>query len=314
MSADPRPIEYSSDRPAVSRRSFRLLLALTLINTIMLAWFVVGPQSTQFLQQHWQQWKLTRETRRQEAQLLAQQQQCFAHAFPPETVVYTEDVERVAALDVGDGTYRRVEVGRPTVSEWVAPIGLTHPAEWAAFGKPGIVTHGFDVSSSGAGSIVFLHERRTPRGEKRLVVVLLETFQRFDKGSDGTDTVRPFRRLLTRAYSPFAAGAPAMRMADVTIDLRLAPPDLTSVTRLTDGSHTAKRGPALTIYAGHADGADPTHFTIPYEIDGARGVIDGWVRNYELVMKPRGIPKFDSSQQVWELDVSPPATAQTTAP
>jgi hypothetical protein len=48
-----------------------------------------------------------------------------------------------------------------------------------------------------------------------------------------------------------------------------------------DGSHLVR------VYAGQADPADESHFTIEVETAGERVVIDGWVRNDRIVMEPR---------------------------
>ena len=37
------------------------------------------------------------------------------------------------------------------------------------------------------------------------------------------------------------------------------------------------------LFAGQADVADPSHFTLPYDIDGQPGTIDGWLDAYDRV-------------------------------
>ena len=39
----------------------------------------------------------------------------------------------------------------------------------------------------------------------------------------------------------------------------------------------------VKIFAGQADLSDPAHFTIPYEIDGHAGTLDGWLNSYDQV-------------------------------
>src|SRR5699024_3764914 len=57
--------------------------------------------------------------------------------------------------------------------------------------------------------------------------------------------------------------------------------DATLIT--TGATRTAKIQPAiealnvLRLFAGQSDPNDPSHFTIAYELDGVRGVIDGSV-------------------------------------
>jgi hypothetical protein len=39
----------------------------------------------------------------------------------------------------------------------------------------------------------------------------------------------------------------------------------------------------VRIFAGQADPADESHFTLTYEVDGHRGLIDGWLDPYDKV-------------------------------
>src|SRR5678816_2983078 len=94
--APKRPLEY--DRPAggtVSVRGMRFLVALTLINTLLLAWFaVVGMQGPQMIQQRWRQWQSDRQQAKAIAALAAEQKALMGHSFAPGTVIYTEDPAR----------------------------------------------------------------------------------------------------------------------------------------------------------------------------------------------------------------------------
>lgn len=77
-----------------------------------------------------------------------------------------------------------------------------------------------------------------------------------------------------------------------------------------DGSHLVR------VYAGQADPADESHFTIEVEAAGERVVIDGWVRNDRIVMEPRDtpatrpVPSSQASLRTW----APPATLPTGDP
>ena len=70
-------------------------------------------------------------------------------------------------------------------------------------------------------------------------------------------------------------------------------------------------GNKLRVYAGQPDAADASHFTIAYEIDGRPGVIDGWLRDQGLELRPReGALVYDARYgEAWKL----PATAPTEA-
>ncbi|MGB7160754.1 MAG: hypothetical protein WBD40_22005 [Tepidisphaeraceae bacterium] len=274
----------------------------------MLGWFVVGPQTAQFVQKQWRTWNARREARKEEAKLLAWQQQCLTHAFPSDTVVYTEDLARAKTLLQPGSAYQSVRAIRARVPEWSAPIWLPPPAHWAAFNSPTAITHGLEVLDEGA--LLFTHDRRTPRGERRLVVVELNASQKFNSHEENEDQVSTMRQLIARAYVPFAPGAEGKIVARAYVMLTLPGRDRTIVSRAADGSFTTQRGRALTLFAGQADPEDPSHFTIPYEIDGQSGMIDGWIRDDNLLLTPRtGIPKPEGNLQRWEL-----GTSSTTAP
>jgi hypothetical protein len=59
---------------------------------------------------------------------------------------------------------------------------------------------------------------------------------------------------------------------------------------LGNGVFTIKMSPSdkLFIYAGQADAQDASHFTCEYEINGARGELDGWVQpSGTVILWPR---------------------------
>lgn len=93
---------------------------------------------------------------------------------------------------------------------------------------------------------VFMHERISPAGHRRLVVV--ESLQFYPDWS------------LLEAYPCVpATGMPK--------------------TRLQPGERKALQHPPMKIFAGQIDPFDASHFTIDYELNGERGVIDGWLVN-----------------------------------
>jgi len=64
------------------------------------------------------------------------------------------------------------------------------------------------------------------------------------------------------------------------------------------------------IYAGQVDPADPSHFTIAYEREAARGTIDGYLREddrVEFVPRTGAIVDRDphGREIVWDPDVAP---------
>ena len=62
------------------------LLALTLLNTLMLAGVIVGPHVMPFAREKWQQWQVARALEKERLRIVAIQQLCLAHADPPTLV------------------------------------------------------------------------------------------------------------------------------------------------------------------------------------------------------------------------------------
>jgi hypothetical protein len=53
----------------------------------------------------------------------------------------------------------------------------------------------------------------------------------------------------------------------------------------------------VRIYSGRTDPLNPAHFTVPYEIDGHPGTIDGWLDSYDRVqLQYRDGPGIDLTQ------------------
>ncbi|CAN5549215.1 hypothetical protein BH09PLA1_BH09PLA1_33010 [soil metagenome] len=96
---------------------------------------------------------------------------------------------------------------------------------------------------------VFVHGRSTPAGERRLVAALLW------RSGDGTIHLWGQQFVL----------------ASIVPNSRLAKQSPHNGSLIIPGDSK--------IFAGQPDAADPTHFTITYELSGRRHVIDGWVLN-----------------------------------
>lgn len=97
----PGALQYDGTPTALARRACRLLAFptfLTLINTVMMGVFVLGPQLSPFLKQQWQQWRDARAQRKQRLAEMAVQKQCLDYAAPADKVVYEEDPDEGAKL------------------------------------------------------------------------------------------------------------------------------------------------------------------------------------------------------------------------
>lgn len=118
-------------------------------------------------------------------------------------------------------------------------------------------------------SVIFVHERiaAAPGGKPRLVMVALDA----------------------RTYAPLP-GFEVIVLSEGSL-FRL-PQNVSPGTRAAIGLNLGPQpDPDLRIYAGQPDPADPSHFTIDYEMWGQRDTFDGWLQPDDTVrLKPRSRP------------------------
>jgi hypothetical protein len=354
-------LAYDRAGPYATRRGFRLLLVLTLLNTLMLAGFVVGPQIKPFAAEQWQQWQAARAAQRQLQVDAAVRHACLAYAPPAGLVAYEEDpAEAAKLLAPGDGKYGSAVPGLgapsqpaarvrgpgddPAVpSEFQPPVRASLPDAFTDFDGRANQTLFGGVTEP---ALLFLHERTTPRGTKHLVVVRLYPGYEFGSHDTFTDdhqtrtwTLGKSRRLAASAWD-YPAPPASPRLASVWSVL-LALPDRQRTLaempvrpRPVDASAALVSGAAdehppvpidygnrLRVYAGQADPADASHFTIAYQLDGKAGTIDGWAKDTGVVLRPREgapvAPDGGSSQafnEFWDLTATPPASRPAAPP
>src|SRR5687767_14831944 len=95
-------LEYIRASAPVTRRQFRFLVFLTLLNTILLAVFIAGPAASQFVRAQWKDYQIRRQLRQAQQKQDAFLQQCGAYVLPPDQVVYEENPQEAQKL-VGSG-------------------------------------------------------------------------------------------------------------------------------------------------------------------------------------------------------------------
>jgi hypothetical protein len=347
----PGSIEYDrGSGSAGSARRYRLLLALTLLNTLMLAGLIVGPYVMPFAREKWQQWQVARAMERERQRIAAFEQQCMDHAAPADQVVYEEDpVAAAKLLARPGGAYDVVmrDMGATVPPGYQPPVFANVPDYVREFDRlaSGYVSGGGGGGGLFAGSatdavLLFMHERTTPGGQKLLVEVWLtpgihvgSNETQTDAGSYRTYTATKSRQLTARAWTvPPAPAEPLMAHEWTTLlalpdmeqlDMAQAPIDKQrrAVARGGGGARPnvstqpvpIHYGNRLRFFAGQIDPADPSHFTIGYQVDGQAGTIDGRVRDTGLVLRPSGgapageevMEKLDNSRppydEVWDL-------------
>jgi hypothetical protein len=332
------PLEYKPDPPGgrVSVRGFRVLLALTLVNTTLLGASVMGPQLFPFLAQRWTQWRADRAAMRAKAQAaqaaLALRQQALTHSVPAGTVVYDEDpVEAERLIRTGGNGLARVSTAAANApGGWLPPVMLVTPRFYADFQASvfGPVEPGW------SDPLLFLHERTAPGGMRHVVSVQLHPGVRFNASATYTDASKTFhivhrqskqRMLTVTAWPVGTAAAPAppgdlpARHIRRTYHLHLPDTAERQVAERVVRSRSANEpgpvdyGNVVRFYGGQIDVDDPSHFTLPYRIDGREEAIDGWIREGAIELRPRSGRWFFDGGDVLRLD-APPATRPTIYP
>ena len=310
-------IGYGHAQFYVTKRQWRVLVALTLFNTIALAWFAFGPNSSQFIQAQWQQWQAKRAERAALRQVVADQRPCLDFVMPQQPqLIYEEDPAAALKLTSGDGAYEpvrmRVDNLLATTAPWAAParrVGV--PAEWTTFAtKSNNVENG--VGHAVDMPVVFLGARTAKGGETRLVVVQFDSRPRLDAGAPSLDLLRmdSTRRLHVSTFRPGTRSQRPRRTESATLNLFLPP----TAARVNESGTTwvITRPALMTVFTGQADPNDPSHFTIPYCVNGQPGVIDGWLQPGGPLLKPRSgqAVNFAGSERGWNLAI-PPGTRPT---
>src|SRR5687768_13228704 len=114
-------LEYDPGHSAyAATRRFRMLMGLTLLNTLMIAALFVGPYLMPLVRQKWQQFQAAREMERERQRLATIERQCLTHSAPPDKVVYEEDPAEAEKLLAAPGG------GYVSVMQGAGPGGRFH--------------------------------------------------------------------------------------------------------------------------------------------------------------------------------------------
>jgi hypothetical protein len=117
------------------------------------------------------------------------------------------------------------------------------------------------LSWCASDSYVFLHSRRAPGGQERLVCVVVKPQLPFEPG----------------------VGFDLIALAQIPADIRLGSrPQSCSPYGQSGALHLPLKAP-LRLFAGQPDASYDSHFTIRAEIDGQPQLIDGWLMTDDSV-------------------------------
>jgi len=346
---DPAPaarrLEYDDTRPAgISRRQVNFFLLLLFINTLLFAAFVCLPAATPMLKDMWSDWQRSRDEKRNTQQLRDAIDACLTFTLPANQVVYAEAPAEIEKLLAGAGRAHVVTDPPPQyVSGGGALFGLSrkkeHPGaaelllpqsgwrEPAVLGRPEpmrrLAGRLLDFPPEyDDDSLVFFHQLKTPAGRTRLVWISVDAEQSLKEGTgDGRAGIPHYletdRTLSAVVYNPedLTFKSPTL----TTIHFTQAPDARPRVLYFhgDDGVLRVKpwepRG-LWRILAGQPDPADPTHVTIPYDIDSKPGVIDARLGDGDRLMFTPRTGRLgqwtNSNSYTWDLS-APPTTQPT---
>jgi hypothetical protein len=306
-----KPLEYEQRAATVSQRQYRRLMALTLLNTILLAGFIVAPTIGPMVKTQWNQFQQRREQRKAEALRDANIAAAKAYTAPAEQVLYEEDPDAAAKLLTQFP--KQYQIIRSVKVEYFPPHPWQPPVVWVANPPP--------LSFPDAPTI-FLHERTAPGGSPRLIRVRLQAAQKFDSvlfDANPQPTRRDFaitteRQLMAQAITNFGETRPGRLLI---LGNRLPNGRALWQRGKDDWEHGEVSFSAVgfyRFYPGQPDPADASHFTIRYDVDGVPNTIDGWLRDNDTVeLIPRTGAAINRDPQGREVTWDP-TIAPTTAP
>jgi hypothetical protein len=198
--------------------------------------------------------------------LLRLQRACLSYAPPADQVVYEEEQHAAALLlregDEFVGFSRPREVGPDLLLN--RQIACRVPPCWRRFEAEMIPTATLWSFASNPLPVLFLGKRTSPKGHERLICVRYFPSQ---------DAFPP--QFLNGWDCDVIVMTPISWSTQAVIH-----PNAVPVPRRASG---LSRAP-LRIYAGQADPADPSHFTVSFVQEDESHVLDGWLRDNEDVV------------------------------
>jgi hypothetical protein len=207
------------------------------------------------------------------------------------TVVYEEDPAAAGKLLASRSQYVVANLTRGGMN---SPQGYQPPAYVQS---PEIESQGrLRWNSNNAPAELFRGPLTSPAGNSRLVRILLK--MRFGERTNPVNAPEPrpqqvFSLIRQLQFEIFRTdpndSVTRVRSGD---SLKVAQPKGQDIAiRWVDGVLRADRAAEHNVrfYAGQLDPKDRSHFTIDYELNGARNVIDGWLTDDDFLrIRPRG--------------------------
>jgi hypothetical protein len=260
MLPTPQQLDYApapflaNQRPFLRRALFALAIVLLFIVTLQ-----YGPSG-------WRQ-----------ARYIAGQRNCLRYTLAPDQITYTNDPAAAPALlAAGSAPVASVRAGSltaaltaPSAGFIIKPLAQVSEDRIGSYARSGFGYIRQTVPNSPFRTGAFLHSRQYPGSEARLVAVVF--LERQSPG--GSERILEINALVWRP-------------ATWSLESRL---ELTGLTTLAIGDIDHRH---IRIHGGQVDPADASHLTLPYEVDGQQGTIDGYLDNTDHV---RLVPRDDAA-------------------
>ena len=303
-------LQYQAAPSLATRGQFRLLLLLMLIQVVMTAQSTYAPGVVAWVKNAWAQHQQVVAHRALVKKNLADQQQCLTFTEPAGKVVWEEDPDRAAKLLAAGGYQPIVPTGQNSdfVNDAVPPGASADLPKML----PESVASTLSIQGYGSFAVVFLHSRHAAGQPERLVGVAMRadvrtTFPAIQTTDTFDGSVWKWQTLTAQSFATNGEdGVPVWDGQSRGSMLRLQPSSEATelpahwagATKAGSPGHlTIQYRDQLRLYAGQADPADPSRFTIAYDLDGQTSVIDGWLKpDGSVVLQPR-LGKVASS--VW---------------
>jgi hypothetical protein len=169
------------------------------------------------------------------------------------------------------------------------------------------------------------HEMRTPAGQQRLVTVAFTAVQYIEDLEPQKAPHRHFEIQTQRTFTAYVIDPHAPMLRSFLTRITIDDPKPGRAQLLAVFASEEDRRPVVDyrpaqhwrIFPGQVDPADPTHLTIPYEIEGKPGIIDGRLNDGDrLMLTPRAgrLSAWTSgAEYTWDLTASA-STTQPSAP
>jgi hypothetical protein len=159
---------------------------------------------------------------------------------------------------------------------------------------------------------VFLHEMKTPAGQRRLVWVSIIS-QPTSNEYPGNQERLQYDITLNRRFNAYVFDQDADKPVLTSALIQTPTPDLVLlINNTTDGKVELQKRGQWRVFAGQPDKGDASHFTIAYDIDGKPGVIDGRLTDGDRLMLEPRVGRLNSwksgEEYVWDLADATPIT------